>query len=239
MSRTRPRVVLPGNQAPSGAGVGFGGVGGGNPGGPVFVGASTLGAGASSATPTLHPDTLENDVHLAIASATGNTPFTWPAGWVELFAVDASGTRRHECRWKRHEGGDTDPTVSIGAANVIAVAVGTWRGCPTSGSPIAAISATQVSTVATLTYPDVTSPQSNCELVLVGAISNNVTVSGYSGSQPTPAERFDYQSATGSTAAVHMASGPQAAAGASGARTATRSAGTTPATCCTIYLKGG
>lgn len=191
----------------------------------AFRAAGTASSGASSCTPGLPAGTVENDILVCVASATGNAAFTWPAGWTEIAANNMSGTRRLEVRWKRAGASEAAPSISFSGSNIILAQIAGYSGCVASGSPVDQVSAVTNQTTLTLTYAAVTPTVVDTELVLAGSVAANVTVSGYSGTNPAPAERFDSGAVVSSAAQVHLASGAKTDTASSASRTASRSSG--------------
>lgn len=193
----------------------------------AFFGVGTLAqAQSGNVTPGLPTSFATNDIHVCVVSAADNVVCTFPSGWTTVIALNNGTTERLTVAWKRAVGGDTNPLVTHAAGNDIAAQIAGYSGRLTSGDPIGTAVGSQANASSvTITAPAITTISANSDVLFIGTIidaGNLLTVSGYSGTNPTFTERLDGGASGGSNnVEICVADGVKTNVSTTGSRTAT------------------
>lgn len=202
---------------------------------PTFVAAGAQANGTGDVTPALYTGHTLDDI-LVLAVQSNNQTAAAPAGWTRMGpaagigTAAAAGATRLTMFWKRHDGSETDPTVTDTGDHTLAFTFGI-RGCPTSGDPFRNIGATRKVTASTTSTGSAgATPADNCMIVQLFATALDTGSAAFS--SPTNAtlssvtERADVATTDGNGGGIGLITGVLATAGSFDATTATVSSTT-------------
>ena len=192
----------------------------------TLVGASTLGGGNGTSFTVSRPAGIAvGDVLLAVVAAKeGGSARTIsaPAGWTSVVLTDAgSGEFRQEVFWKAVAAGDpASDTFTTSSSGRVAIVMLAYRGVD-NVSPIAAQGGQANASSSSVTAPSISPAAANTTLVGFFGTSNGNA--GFTAPGTMALEASDGSSAGPNGVAIAAADEALAAAGATGARTATAS----------------
>lgn len=202
---------------------------------PTFVAIGTAANGTGDITPTLPAGHTTDDILLLFVQ-TSNQTVTAPAGWTQLGpavgfgTAAAAGSMRLTTFWKRHDGSESDPTVSDPGDHAIAQIMAI-RGCVSTGDPFLNIGTARKTTASTTgTAPGGGTPVDAC--LVVAAFAHALDSASAVFSSPTNAdlssvtERIDVATTDGTGGGIGVITGVKAAAGTFAATTATETSTT-------------
>lgn len=200
-----------------------------------FVAAGTakkVGSGDAAAV-ALPTGYATGDALLLVCSTADNVASTVAtAGWSALITPTAAGTSLEQSLFYKVAAStsETAPTVTHTSGDSIVTQILAWRGGATSGNPFDVVGVPTATATASTTASaaSITTLVSGAAVIFLvsGGISTGtstpMTVSGYSGTTPTFTEVADNECGLGlKEAGIATAWGTLAAAGATGAKTAT------------------
>lgn len=198
---------------------------------PTIVGVGASASGTGSITPA-YPggySAVAGDVAITLME-TNSEIITAPTNWASAATVAvSSGTlTRLSAFWRRLNTGETAPAYTTTANHKIGRMI-VVRGCRPTGNPHeAAPTSTELVADTTVSIPGTTTTPPNCLLLYAFSTGQDTASSaGATGwadaSLAAVTERMDNWASAGTGGGFAMASGEKAAAGASGAMTATLS----------------
>lgn len=199
---------------------------------PTIVGVGAQAAGAAGITPAFPGGytAVADEILLTFRECDNADTVTVPAGWTLVTSVGvASGTTtKLSAIWRRAQNGDTAPTLADAGNHQVGRMI-VVRGCVTSGDPWD-VFATSTETVAdtSVSVPGVTTTVIDC--LILAAFSTGQDIASTAGATgwtnlnlTSVTERMDDWTSQGTGGGFAMASGVKAAAGSTGATTATLS----------------
>lgn len=194
------------------------------------VGSTAYSASGGDVQPGMPTGWEVNDALVCVVGTQDNTTFpTAPAGWsvdqAGIGTTGAGGTCGLAQFSRRAQAGDVAPIISYAGEFPIVAKIIAVKDAARSAGPIGTVGTPQANgnANATVTAPAISTAADGALVVIAGVNSDGVSAASYSGS-PTPTERFDNGGGTDEVA-IFIATFTQAAAGDTGARTATLSAG--------------
>jgi hypothetical protein len=198
---------------------------------PTIVGVGTSVNGTGNITPP-YPGgytAVADDVAVTFVETESEIPAP-PTNWAQVATINvASGTvTRLTALWRRLTASEAAPAITTTANHKIGRMI-VVRGCRTAGNPFeAAPVTTELVADTTVSIPGTTTTVADCLMLYAFGTGQDITSSaGATGwanaSLANVAEQMDSWTATGLGGGFAMASGEKAAAGATGAMTATLS----------------
>ena len=186
------------------------------------VGTATGGSGPQTAGAPA--GTTTDDILIACVAVYGNSGATSSGGWDEVATVEVTASAAYLTVFAfRHVGGSPDYEFDAGGQPIL-VQVMAFSGADTGFATYDQVAGQANASSTTVTAPTITPSADGCMVALIAAAFNEptVTVSGYSGTDPTFTEALDSQYDGGAPElTIAAATGVQATAAATGSRTAT------------------
>jgi hypothetical protein len=194
---------------------------------PTFVAAGALANGTGSVTPALPAGWAQDDIFILVVQGEGGSSMSAPGTFT---AIDSGGTgtgagsTKELVAYRRATASESAPTVTDTGDHTLAVILA-FRGCITSGSPIATFDSNIATATTSLSFMTITTTVADCLIVLAGAHGIDTTggqVSGYSNASLTSlTELFDDSAIDGFGGGIFVAAGGKPTAGSTGATSAT------------------
>lgn len=196
---------------------------------PTWVGVGTSAAATTAITPGFPGSLVDGDILIGLGESVGGELFTVPTGWAHVAGspVNIDTTTCLTVLWKRYAAGDV--AASWGDPGNHGVAqIGAIRGCIATGSPWAATPTTSPDATlnTTATWPAVTTVTADCLILFCIATGRDLTTTNLGaltgGTGLTNiVEQMDVWNAAGTGGGVGLVTATKAAAGSTGAPTAT------------------
>jgi hypothetical protein len=194
---------------------------------PTFVAAGTFATGTGSVTPGLPAGWAQDDIFILVVQSEGGASIS-PPGAFTLIDSASTGTGAGSCKeavfYLRASASESAPTVSDTGDHTLAVILA-FRGCITTGNPIATFTAAIATSTTSLSFGSITTTVADCLIVLAGTHGLDTTggqVSGYTNASLTSlAELFDDSATDGFGGGIFVAAGGKPAAGSTGTTSAT------------------
>lgn len=106
---------------------------------PTIVGVGASASGTGDVTPALYTGHRKDDIIFMAVQSSAQTPATptdykKTGPYVGFGGAASAGATRLTCFWKRHDGSESDPTITDTGDHTLAVIIGI-RGCVTTGNP--------------------------------------------------------------------------------------------------------
>lgn len=163
--------------------------------------------------------TVNGDVMIMVINSKDNTAQATPTGWTRIGTQLNNTTSLTTSIFYRVA--NSEPSTYTLATTAVShcVSISSYSGVNTA-APINASSQRANAASATITANAITPTVSNTEVIFISGYANNVTHSGYSGTNPTFAERFDTNTSLGTHNALALASGMKTDTTSTGTRTA-------------------
>lgn len=189
-------------------------------------------------SPSLPNDWLADDIFIAVLNSSGTIggdfsfgTVTTPAGWTLLVGPTDNESANYgvitRIYYRRAVGGDTAPTFVTSGTNAYGTAIiAAYRGAIASGNPFEVVGTPNIQTASTTTTATgITTLSANARVVVVVGLNYHASLaspgtSAWTGS-PAPTQRFYVATTTPGENAMVLADFLQAAAGATGNRSAT------------------
>jgi hypothetical protein len=194
----------------------------------AFVSAGTGAEAASgNVSPTMPATVNANDIAIIVWGSDDNVTASLPAGWTIGDQGNSSFTHGG-WGWRRCDGSEDGASVTIthAAGGGIAARIYLYSGVVSSGNPWRVKSQSLNTTSDSSIEASSITPGAGDTVLLMGALGDIGTLSGYSGTDPTFTERGEF-SGTGSNFTHHGVSDGTSSGAATGGRTIT-STGTGP-----------
>jgi hypothetical protein len=194
----------------------------------VSVGAASGTSGAI--TPPFGTGWLADDIMIGCAESNGGSNYTPPAGWAQVTGSPITVTTLTQLTvlWRRFVAGDTAQSWGTQANHGMGRIIGV-RGVKTSGNPWNATPQVSQDTAAsaTATWPALTTTVADCLILFIIATGRDITSTANLGALTGGTgltniiEQMDNWTLTGGGGGIGMVTATKAAAGTTGAPTAT------------------
>ena len=198
---------------------------------PTVVAVGTSATGTGDVTPGLPTGHVTDDILLLFVQSS-NQDVTAPAGWTRLGphaglgTAGAAGATRLTIFWKRHDGSESDPTITDTGDHTLAQIMAV-RGCPTVGDPFVCVGATKPKTTASTTGTASAGATPVDACLVVNAFAHALDSASAAFSAPTNGdlasvtEQIDVATADGNGGGIGVVTGSLAKAGSFGPTTVT------------------
>ena len=195
---------------------------------PTVVNVGAVAAGTTTATPAFPASITANDILLTVCESVGGQNFTTPGSWAHIpgSPVVQSTNTQLSVIWRRYDGVFTAPALT-GTVDHILSRMIAIRGCPTTGNPWNAVTASvEALSDTTAAWPGTTTTLPDTlvlEIITSDADPGGATTSEINavtnGSYTSITERIDNGDTTGNGGIIGVVSGIKATAGATGSST--------------------
>mgnify|MGYP001579316509 CR=1 FL=1 len=174
----------------------------------TYVGAGTAVQTVTTSLALTAPETLSNDLLIAVIISRNNTAVAALAGWTVIRDTANTSAMQTYVAWKRAGTGTEAHTFTVAGTTTSFGVIVAYRGVTLTGNPVYQSSISNNASADNVTFATFTTAGIN-HVVGIGTYADDETTSGtFSGTNPTMTERVDVENITDEDASIFIWDGP-------------------------------